>query len=233
MNTPNDRATHGRSERRHGGLSASYLRSVLLHAAEEGRLWALRHPEILGKAGRAPDELELTGSAAESLQELVESIRYAAEVQVADEIDAETAYWVELAIEAAVVRGAGVAGDTSNRPACGEDGTAAVADELLTRVVRKLIGVGCSLAGARPYIDAAQAAEFAAVGIASNDPVSEVRTAWIKDHGTGTPYQWRLERVDSEIHMSRRSRGERRFSPALSIHAGEAGLLSALLRRFE
>lgn len=202
-----------------------YLREVLLEAAAAGyRIGVANPPQsehpTTGEDEPRNDREGRTGK----LTTVVQDLRYRSEIVVADELDAERAYWMEMAIEAAVFRGAEAAGS-------GRDGGPSIeeiAEQLLQQVVEHL--VAATLPGAEALLGRHDDGEAPPqlLFVRTPDGGLQARTKWLRGPG-GSLRQWCLVRRGQELWIGRRMGGHRKVELVTLLSASDVQNLTAIV----
>lgn len=207
------------------------LRTVLTEAAQRGFQVGIDSPSLAAAAGKGAICAEEVGDGYDVVEELIESIRYTAELRLDADLK-EAAYWLEMAIEAAVVLGLQAAAKgQSDAPNPTPQQAHGIVSDLLVQLVGALAASGRPVSGAQSFLDdLRREGETARELVMPHEgPSHEVRTEWIHNYDTGRLYQWCVLRQSTKVYVARRQAGERSVTPELSLRAAEADLLGRLL----
>lgn len=209
--------------------SVDYARNVLRGAFAAGRALGFQNRRLASAAAGGDPEWEtLKRDDADQFRELFHSLVYCAEVPVAGELEAGVAYWLELAIEAAAMRGLGAA-HVSHSPS-GEDDADSVVEELIGRMIGLLVGSGCSFPGAQEFMNAASGPARIHV-LSACEERAEMRTSWQREFEDGSRFQWCVLRQDGQVQLGIRRCGEAKVTPILKVHVHDAGTVAEMFAR--
>lgn len=243
-------ATHGEEEQEMKPSTApvgdrwdvTALQRMLMDAFKAGAEFGLQSsPAMVAAACEAvvvresvPDE-EFN-----EIEDIIQRHSLAAEERFARRWDEAFAYWIEAAIEAAVllgVRHMGAAvvdrdGEREAVAALWEDELWAweFVRDLLVQVVQSMGAAGYGIPGAQRFLDRCRPARPPRIfEVAGEHERLEIRTDWIRDHDTAEVYQWFARAQGSRVLVARRLKGRTTASVELSVSAAQARCLAKML----
>lgn len=218
------------------------LQRTLMTAFKAGAELGLRSsPAMIAAAGEGvvvrqsvPDE-EFS-----DLEDILHGLSAVSEERFAAHWDESFEYWIDAAIEAAVLLGVRHIGGAMQGRAGEREAVAMLCEDelwaweflrdLLVQVVQSMGAAGYGVPGGQSFLDRCRPSHSPRLlEVAGDDERPEVRTDWIRDHDTAAVYQWCARTQGSRVLLARRLKGHRTADVELSVSTAQAKWLVDML----